>query len=169
MSTKTYKELQKKVNNPDLVKNQQANLDVIDQIELKLKQLEQEKNEIENLYGIDENTLNNYISIQENIQNKISNKKIISTINKRNYENLTEFEPKSQKAERKINYKTPESLQDSLKFEPDLNDLRDDNEFEPNFNTLRALKTNPIIPKGFDPKKYIEYIQDEYINYYIYQ
>ena len=166
MNSKAYKEMKKKITNVEESQNQQVNLDVIDQIEYKLKQLEKEKNEIENLYGIDENILNNYLTVQENIKNKISTKKVVSNNKMRNYDNLPGLEYKKPE-EKKKNYKTPETLQDSLKYEPNLNDLLDENEFEPNFNSLSDLKTTPTIHKGFDSRVYIEYIQDEYINYYV--
>jgi len=166
MNSKGLKEMKKKVSNLEEQQNQSANLDVIDQIEFKLKQLEKEKNEIENLYGVDENMLSNYLTVQENIKNKISNKKIVQNNKMRNYDNLVDLEYKKPQ-EKKIAYKTPETLQDSLKYEPNLKDLLDETEFEPNFNSLYDLKTTPTIPRGFDIKDYVNYVQNEYINYYI--
>ena len=166
MNSKAFKEIKKKLNNNEEQLNQKANLDVIDQIEFKLKQLEKEKNEIENLYGIDENVLNNYLTVQENVKSKIATKKTVRSNKMRNYENLPDLEHKKLQG-KKFNYKTPESLQDSLKYEPLLNDLLDEDEFEPNFNSLADLKTTPTIPKGFDINNYNSYIQSEYINYYI--
>ncbi len=168
MNSKAFKEIKKKLTNAEEQQNQAANLDVIDKIELKLKQLEKEKNEIENLYGIDENVLNNYLTVQENINRKITSKKLVQTNKMRNYENLPDLEAKKpQEKKTNSNYKTPETLQDSLKYEPNLNDLLDESEFEPNFNSLSDLKTTPTIPRGFEIKKYIKYVQNEYINFYI--
>lgn len=166
MNSKAFKEMKKKLTNSEEHQSQKASLDVIDQIELKLKQLEKEKNEIENLYGIDENVLSNYLTVQENIKSKITSKKVVQTNKLRNYDNLPDLETKKMQ-EKKMNYKTPETLQDSLKYEPNINDLLDENEFEPNFNSLGDLKTTPTIPRGFDIKKYVNYVQNEYVNFYI--
>ena len=58
--------------------------------------------------------------------------------------------------EPRVNYKTPELLIDSLKYEPNINDLKDKETFEPTYTSLNTLKSKPTIPQGYDITSYIE-------------
>jgi hypothetical protein len=140
---------------------------MIDVIEKKLKELEQEKYEIENLYGIDENILEEYSNKIGN-PNYQSNSKKISKPSKSKtiYANLPKLEA-SVKKESKIPYKIPESLQDSLKYEPDIKDLLEEEEFEPSFSSLSNLKIPPSMKKGYNINNYVEYINDDYKRDYL--
>ena len=64
-------------------------------------------------------------------------------------------------------YKTPETLQDSLKYEPSIKDLLDENDLEPSFSNLNNLKTNPFIAKSSNISEYINHINEDYISNYI--
>jgi hypothetical protein len=136
---------------------------LIDVIELKLKQLEQEKDEIENLYGIDEKLLEEYIKKPvDKIQNKTKIAK--PTLN---FKNLPKLETTQKpKVVEKV-YKTPELLVDSLKYEPNIKDLLYEEEFEPSFRNLNNLKTKPSIPPGFNISEYIKYLNNDYNKNYI--
>ena len=165
MSNKQFKELKRKYEDSEaLEKNKDYG--VIDQIEEKLKQLEKEKNDIENLYGIDQNILSDYLSVQENIKKKINSKKFIEKNNKRNYESLGKLEYKKPE-EKKMKYKTPEEFQETLKYEPNLYDLLDKEEFEPKFSSIDDLKTKPNFVRNFDVKEYNDYRFNEYFDNYL--
>ena len=64
-------------------------------------------------------------------------------------------------------YKTPDALQDSLKYEPNIKDLLDVNDLEPSFTNLNNLKTSPFIPKGSNISNYVDTINEDYIIDYI--
>lgn len=140
---------------------------MIDVIEKKLKELEQEKFEIENLYGIDENILEEYSNKANNPNFQTNSKKLSKpTKLKTVYANLPKLEA-SVKKETKFPYKIPDSLQDSLKYEPDIKDLLEEEEFEPSFSSLSNLKIPPSIKKGYNIDNYVEYINDDYTNNYL--
>ncbi len=138
--------------------NNKIENNVIDAIEERLKELEKEKDEIENKYGIDKNILEELTIPKE--KKKRKNKS--TTL----YDNLPKLDS-IKKKENTIPYKTPESLQESLKYEPSLKDLLDPNDFEPSFSNMNHLKSKPSIRKGFKLSTYIDYINEEYINNYI--
>ena len=137
---------------------------ILDVIEDKLKKLEQEKDEIENLYGIDENILNEYSSMSINEKQKSKQNYNLNKLQNVHYENLPKLDVI--KKDNKTFYKIPDSLQDSLKYEPKIKDLFDEKDFEPSFTNLNNLKTNPTIPKGFQIKTYVEYLNEDYIKNY---
>jgi hypothetical protein len=165
MSNKHYKELKRKLESSENIEKNKE-FGIIDQIEERLKELENEKNKIENLYGIDENILNNYLSVEENITKKINSKKLIEKNNKRKYEDLGKLEFTKLEEKKKI-YRTPGEFQKSLKYEPNLCDLLDKSEFEPKFYSIDELKTKPYNVKKFDINKYNDYIYNEYFNFHL--
>jgi hypothetical protein len=141
---------------------------VIDMIEERLKQLEKEKEEMEKLYNLDENLLKEVTS-SNNINitnNKSSLKKKTISHPQPNYENLTKLDVSFKKELKKF-YKTPNTLQDSLKFEPDIKDLLLKDEFEPTFTNNKNIKLGPTIPKGFNISLYIDYINSDYMKNYM--
>jgi hypothetical protein len=148
----------------------QADKNIIDEIEERLKQLEKEKDEIENMYGIDENILKEYTNTNNSVKYKShssSNENVASLLkNKSTYNNLPKLDVTIKK-ENKIAYKTPDTLQDSLKYEPNIKDLLDDNEFEPSYTNLNNLKTKASIPKGYNISWYIENLNEDYIDNYL--
>jgi hypothetical protein len=139
------------------------NDNIIDEIEERLKQLEKEKEQIEKMYGFNENILEDL-----NFTIKNNTKKTKTNLNKYNYSNSQLPKLDVTKKEHKMNYKTPDSLQDSLKYEPNIKDLLDENDLEPNFTNLNSLKSNPSIPKREEISNYIDFLTDEYIKNYIY-
>ena len=148
------------------------NENIIDAIEQRLKVLEREKDQIELIYGIDENILSNIESLE---QGKLSNLKkfILDPKNKKskvinNYgtPSLPKLEP-SKKKEIKSFYKTPDYLKDSLRYEPSINDLWSEKDFEPSFANLNSLKTNPSIPKGNSISNYIDWVNKDYFENYM--
>lgn len=150
--------------------NSSNSKNMIDIIEQRLIQLEKEKEDIENLYGIDENILKEFTKDTQNVINatkNLTNSKLNKTHSTKQsqYDNL----PKLQitKKEIKKNYKTPETIVDSLKYEPNINDLLDNEEFEPSFTNLNNLKTAPSLQKGFAINKYISYKSKYYEDNYI--
>jgi hypothetical protein len=143
---------------------QKGDKNLIDVIELKLKQLEQEKDEIENMYGIDENILAEYTKKPtENLLTKTKHAK--PTLN---FKNLPKLEPVAKPAKKvEKQYKTPELLVDSLKYEPNIKELQYEDEFEPTFKNLNNLKTNPSIAPGYNISDYIKYLNNDYNKNYI--
>jgi hypothetical protein len=159
---------------------------IIDAIEERLKQLEQEKDNIEKMYGINEDLIKEYSnhSTNNNNFNNQNNKsrfpsklnttnKLSQNFNTKNYyTNTTTPLPKleiqtTKKDFKNSLYKTPESLQDSLKYEPSIKDLLDENDLEPSFSNLNNLKTNPFIAKSSNISVYINHINEDYISNYI--
>ena len=134
---------------------------VIDSIDKRLEMLEKQKEEIQKKFGIDEATLNS-ININDN---KI---KYPSYLNKKmgipkreGYENLTKIEVLKDKDKEKerysnISYKTPEKLIDSLKYEPNINDLIQEEEFVPKFSNLNEPKSKSINPPTYEINNYID-------------
>ena len=130
--------------------------DVIYSIDKKLEQLEKEREEIEKKYGIDENILNSFSFTDKIIQFPPSLTQPIPKPKRVTYENITKIKNDVKIKEPKVNYKTPELLIDSLKYEPNINDLKDKETFEPTYTSLNTLKSKPTIPQGYDVTSYIE-------------
>ncbi len=146
---------------------------IIDEIELRLQELEKEKDQIEDLYGINEDVLNEYtnnkiINKANNDNYKEYNSKINTLYNKTatNQGKLPKLQA-SEKKEMKSSYKIPETLQESLKYEPSIKDLLDEEEFEPSYTNLNSLKIHPSIPGPSDISNYIDFINREYNENYI--
>lgn len=141
------------------------NSDVISSIDRRLEQLEKEREEIEKKYGIDENILNSFSFTDKIIKFPPNLTQPIPKPKKINYENITKIEDVVTIKEIKVNYKTPETLLDSLKYEPNINDLKDKEIFEPSYTSLNKLKSKPTIPQGYDVSSYIDdNINDTFIN-----
>ena len=159
---------------------------IIDAIEERLKQLELEKDNIEKMYGINEDLIKEYSNNSTNNINfnNLNNKskfpskinttnKISQNFNTKNYYTntstpLPKLETQTTRKDFKNSlYKTPESLQDSLKYEPSIKDLLDENDLEPSFSNLNNLKTNPFIAKSSNISEYINHINEDYISNYI--
>ena len=140
---------------------------IIDVIEAKLKQLEKEKNEIEDLYGLDENILKEYSTKKFDTFTEQPQAKL-NKITKNNliYTNLPKFEAPTKKVT-KILYKTPETLQDSLRYEPEIKDLLEEDEFEPSFSFNNTNNIPPSIKKGYNISSYLEYINKDYNENYL--
>ena len=130
--------------------------DVIYSIDKKLEQLEKEREEIERKYGIDENILNSFSFTDKIIKFPPSLTQPIPKPKRVTYENITKIKNDVKIKEPRVNYKTPELLIDSLKYEPNINDLKDKETFEPTYTSLNTLKSKPTIPQGYDITSYIE-------------
>ena len=81
------------------------------------------------------------------------------------YGNFTKIEvlrDKNKEKEKNINisYKTPEKLIDSLKYEPNINDVIKEDEFIPKFTSIKDPKSKSINPPIYEINNYI----DEIIN-----
>ncbi len=142
-------------------KNKSNDKNIIDIIELKLKELEAEKDEIEILYGIDENILDDFTKKSDLSESIKSASKSV----KPNFKNLPKLEVS--KKEKSSNYKTPETLVHSLKYEPNIRDLYSESEFEPTFKNLNELKTYPSITHCYDISDYVMSQNREYSKKYI--
>ena len=119
--------------------------------------LEKQKEEIQKKFGIDENILKS-ININD-YQMKYSNYPIkkINKAKKEIYQNLTKIEvQKEPEIIKNINYKTPEKLVDSLKYEPNINDLIDEKEFKPIFKNIKESKSKSINPPTYDISNYVD-------------
>ena len=55
-----------------------------------------------------------------------------------------------------VNYKTPEKLIDSLKYEPNINDLIQEDEFVPKFSNIEDPKSKSINPPTYEINNYID-------------
>ena len=140
-------------------KNYKISIDnnVIDSIDKRLEMLEKQKEEIQRKYGINEATLNS-INISDIRIKKVTKPKLEGS------QNLTKIEVfkgnEKTKINKNINYKTPEKLIDSLKYEPNINDLIQEDEFVPKFTNIKEPKSKSINPPTYDINEYI----DEVIN-----
>ena len=125
---------------------------ILDSIDKKLEMLEKQKEEIQKKFGIDEATLNSININDHQIQYpSYLNKRIIKP-KREGSENLTKIEVlKDREKERNINinYKTPEKLIDSLKYEPNINDLVLEDEFLPKFTNIKDPKSKSINPPTY--------------------
>ena len=130
---------------------------VLDSIDKRLEMLEKQKEEIQRKYGINEATLNS-ININDIRIKKVNKPKLEGS------QNLTKIEviktSEKTKFNKNINYKTPEKLIDSLKYEPNINDLIQGDEFVPKFTNIKEPKSKSINPPTYDINEYI----DEVIN-----
>ena len=130
---------------------------VLDSIDKRLEMLEKQKEEIQKKYGINEATLNS-ININDIRIKKVNKPKLEGS------QNLTKIEvlktSDKTKVNKNINYKTPEKLIDSLKYEPNINDLIQEDEFVPKFTNVKEPKSKSINPPTYDINEYI----DEVIN-----
>ena len=130
---------------------------VLDLIDKRLEMLEKQKEEIQKKYGINEATLNS-ININDIRIKKVNKPKLEGS------QNLTKIEviktSEKTKVNKNINYKTPEKLIDSLKYEPNINDLIQEDEFVPKFTNIKEPKSKSINPPTYDINEYI----DEVIN-----
>ena len=137
-------------------------LDIIDE---RLNKLKVEKQEIEKNFGISEEKLQKRGKSKQDNTPMIHNKELKHLQTKHKYENLPSLEIKIKKEE-KSNYKTPDVHTDSLKYEPNIDDLYDKNEFEAKFFTLESLKCQPSISRIDDNliSSYYEYTKEKFID-----
>ena len=126
---------------------------VLDSIDKRLEMLEKQKEEIQRKYGINEATLNS-ININDIRIKKVNKPKLEGS------QNLTKIEviktSEKTKVNKNINYKTPEKLIDSLKYEPNINDLIQEDEFLPKFTNLKDPKSKSINPLTYEINNYID-------------
>ena len=135
-------------------KNYKISIDnnVIDSIDKRLEMLEKQKEEIQRKYGINEATLNS-INISDIRIKKVTKPKLEGSQNLTKIEVLKGFE--KTKINKNINYKTPEKLIDSLKYEPNINDLIQEDEFVPKYTNIKEPKSKSINPPTYDINEYI--------------
>ena len=134
---------------------------VIDSIDKRLEMLEKQKEEIQKKYGIDEATLNSININDHKIKYPSYLNKKMGIPKREGYENLTKIEVLKDKDKEKerysnISYKTPEKLIDSLKYEPNINDLIQEEEFVPKFSNLNEPKSKSINPPTYEINNYID-------------
>ena len=136
-------------------KNYKIPLDnnVINSIDKRLEMLEKQKEEIQRKYGINEATLNS-INISDIRIKKVTKPKLEGSQNLTKIEVLKDIE--KTKINKNINYKTPEKLIDSLKYEPNINDLIQEDEFVPKFTNIKEPKSKSINPPTYDINEYID-------------
>ena len=136
-------------------KNYKISIDnnVIDSIDKRLEMLEKQKEEIQRKYGINEATLNS-INISDIRIKKVTKPKLEGSQNLTKIEVLKGFE--KTKINKNINYKTPEKLIDSLKYEPNINDLIQEDEFVPKYTNIKEPKSKSINPPTYDINEYID-------------
>ena len=130
-----------------------SNNNVLDSIDKRLEMLEKQKEEIQRKYGINEATLNS-ININDIRIKKLNKPKLEGS------QNLTKIEviktSEKTKVNKNINYKTPEKLIDSLKYEPNINDLIQEDEFVPKYTNIKEPKSKSINPPTYDINEYID-------------
>ena len=136
-------------------KNYKISIDnnVIDSIDKRLEMLEKQKEEIQRKYGINEATLNS-INISDIRIKKVTKPKLEGSQNLTKIEVLKDTE--KTKINKNINYKTPEKLIDSLKYEPNINDLIQEDEFVPKYTNIKESKSKSINPPTYDINEYID-------------
>ena len=132
---------------------------IIDSIDKRLEMLEKQKEEIQKKFGIDEIKLNSInINDCQSYYPQYLNKKIVKP-RREGYDNLTKIEVlKKGENEKNINanYKTPEKLIDSLKYEPNINELFHGDEFFPTFSNIKNPKSKSINPSTYEVNEYID-------------
>ena len=125
---------------------------VLDSIDKRLEMLEKQKEEIQRKYGINEATLNS-ININDIRIKKVNKPKLEGSQNLKKIEVIKNVEKSKIK---NINYKTPEKLIDSLKYEPNIYDLIQEDEFVPKFSNIKEPKSKSINPPTYDINEYID-------------
>ena len=125
---------------------------VLDSIDKRLEMLEKQKEEIQRKYGINEATLNS-ININDIRIKKINKPKLEGSQTLTKIEVIKNVEKSKIK---NINYKTPEKLIDSLKYEPNIYDLIQEDEFVPKFSNIKEPKSKSINPTTYDINEYID-------------
>ena len=136
---------------------------IIDSIDKRLEMLEKQKEEIQKKFGIDEAILNSININDHKFKYPDYLSKKMGMPKREGYENLTKIEvlkDKDKEREKEknlnINYKTPEKLIDSLKYEPNINDLIQEEEFVPKFSNLNEPKSKSINPPTYEINNYID-------------
>ena len=151
--------------NEEDIKNYKQNHEnnVIDSIDKRLEMLEKQKEEIQKKFGIDEALLNS-ININNNLPSHLTKKTIKPK--REGYENLTKIAVMPKLGEKyNNNYKTPEKLIDSLKYEPNINDLITEEEFLPKFSNFQESKSKNINPPTCDVLNYIDdVVNNDFLN-----
>ena len=125
---------------------------VLDSIDKRLEMLEKQKEEIQRKYGINETTLNS-ININDIRIKKVNKPKLEGSQTLTKIEVIKNVEKSKIK---NINYKTPEKLIDSLKYEPNIYDLIQEDEFVPKFSNIKEPKSKSINPPTYDINEYID-------------
>ena len=125
---------------------------VLDSIDKRLEMLEKQKEEIQRKYGINEATLNS-ININDIRIKKVNKPKLEGSQTLTKIEVIKNVEKSKIK---NINYKTPEKLIDSLKYEPNIYDLIQEDEFVPKFSNIKEPKSKSINPHTYDINEYID-------------
>ena len=132
---------------------------IIDSIDKRLEMLEKQKEEIQKKFGIDEIALNSInINDCQNYYPQYLNKRVVKP-RREGYDNLTKIEVLKKGENEKninINYKTPEKLIDSLKYEPNIKDLVQGDEFFPTFSNIKDPKSKSINPSTYEVNEYID-------------
>ena len=126
---------------------------VLDSIDKRLEMLEKQKEEIQRKYGINEATLNS-INISDIRIKRVTKPKLEGSQNLTKIEVIKDTE--KTKINKNINYKTPEKLIDSLKYEPNINDLIQEDEFVPKFSNVQEPKSKSTNPQTYDINEYID-------------
>lgn len=134
-------------------------------IEEKLKFLENQKLEIEEKYGINEdmikNTINQYPSNEEIKLKKPSEYKEYLTY----MPNIHNLNANEDNIIKKTTYKPSDSYKETLKYEPQINELKEDSEYE--YKEPYICLNRPNIPPTSENavlNNYLDQIDEEYID-----
>lgn len=151
--------LNRKGINPPTDKN------IIDAIDERLEMLEKEKEEIEKKFGLDQNFLKTFSFTDNLSQNTYMSKTKQHKPKKINYEKLTKINNVKYEQEPLINnYKTPDKLMNSLKYEPNINELLDQENFKPVFTSLNTNQTTLSNPRTYEINDYLsDFVNQEFI------
>lgn len=136
-------------------------------IEERLKQLEKEKQEIEQMYGVNEKILEDFMNSSEKYKPIKVSSKASTQMKQTKYESLPKLDNLTKHKEMNKSYQTPNAIKESLKYEPSILDLCDKAEFEPSYYTVKPYKLKPQIPKGHNITKHIDHLNEEYNDEYI--
>ena len=137
---------------------------IVNIMEERLQKLKEEKEEMEKLYGVNEENLKLLAKIKKDPTPTLPNKELKKIQKQHKLENLPSLEIKVKKEVKKA-YKSPDVYVDSLKYEPNIDDLYDKAEFEATFYSLESLKCPPSNSKIDDNliSSYYEYIKEKFI------
>lgn len=146
----------------------------LENIENKLKELELEKEELENKYGLNEDiikeSLNYYLNKEIKLKKPSEFKKYENNIKEIN-EDLLQIENNDLNNKiKKINFQSSESYKESLKYEPCLYELKDEETF--NYRKESISFSQPLIDNYENDSNmclndYLDYKEEQYIKFNI--
>jgi hypothetical protein len=144
--------------------NKQKDVNLLQQIEERLKDLEKEKEEFESKYGLNENIIDDpYLNSSNFTDIKVERpvkyeELLVKLPSLKNEHNQNTIKTKN-------NFKPSDSYKQTLKHEPHIDDMKDDKEFEYSISEINYIKPNIQLVKDNDAlNDYLNELDDNIIN-----